>query len=81
MSTLSEMLEYGPIVASDAELGLYITVNGSYYNLWVGDGSTFENTDCTPVGRGFDGLHGADCAEVIERAERWLNDLINGGEE
>ena len=81
MSTLNEMLSYGPIVASNEELGLYVTVNGSYYNLWVGDGVTFENTTCTPVDRGFDGLHGADCAEIIETAEKHLEDWINEGGE
>lgn len=53
------MLDYGPIVGHDEELGLLVTVNGAYLNLWIERGDTFENTDCRHVrgrraGRGVD---------------------------
>lgn len=33
---IHEVIEYGPIVAHDEELDILITVNGAYFNLWVG---------------------------------------------
>ena len=46
-ATIHEVLEYGPICASDEETGCLVTVNGAYANLWVPcpDGG-YDNRDC-----------------------------------
>ncbi len=83
--TLNEMLEYGPIVAHDEELGLYVTVNGSYLNLWrtalvsrSGE-QEFENIDCRS--RYFEGKRTTwlqhSVLQVQQWAEEWLEEIRN----
>ena len=74
-----EMLDYGPIVAKNEELGLLVTVNGSYLNLWVlqeldSDGTTFQNTDCRNLSAD-NGLYGLEIVELMDRAEKWLKEI------
>lgn len=76
-----EVLEYGPIVASNDDHGLLVTANGSYLNLWVGDSETgFINTDVRHV-NAENGLYGLKITDVMERAEAYLAEVINGFEE
>lgn len=79
-----EAMEYGPIVASNEELGLFVTANGSYLNLWVLNGQELTNTDC----RSFDdaqdlpnGIMSLSLLEVTNRAEAYLNEAMNEGSE
>lgn len=71
------MLDYGPIVGHDEELGLLVTVNGAYLNLWIERGDTFENTDCRHVQSRTDGrdLREVSVAEAVELAEEWIEDV------
>jgi hypothetical protein len=80
-STLTDVLSYGPIVAHDEDYNILVTVNGSYFNIWVEwDESTWNNTDCYATG--FEnGLYGQDMAKVIERAEEILESLLNLADE
>lgn len=79
--TLFEMISFGPVVAGNEELGLYVTVNGSYFNLWVQRGDNdFENTDCRALSSE-NGLYSITAAEAIERGERALRDWIRGDDE
>ena len=78
---IHEVLEYGYIVASDEDLDILITVNGAYFNIWCGDYSgSYTNTDCRATS--FDnGLYGEDMAKVADKAEKILEDVVNGDEE
>lgn len=78
---IHEVLEYGYIVASNEELDILITVNGAYYNIWAGDYSgNYTNTDCRATG--FDGgLYGQDIVKVTEKAEKILEEIVNGDDE
>jgi hypothetical protein len=72
--TLNEMLEYGPLVHFDEELGLYFTMNGSYLNTWVRHGvDNFENVDAHANG-GFDPYR-APLDESIKRAEHQVAEI------
>lgn len=80
-STIYDVLDLGPICACDPELGLLVTVNGSYLNLWVGDlKGGFTNTDCRYL-NSENGLYSVTGAEMIDKAEAYLQDVINGDEE
>ena len=79
MYTLFEMLEYGPIVASDADWGLVVTINGSYLNLWVSRGdNSFENTEARSLGID-NGLHDLPITKAMELGQSWLNYLTKEG--
>lgn len=71
-----EVLEYGPIVASNEEFGILITVNGSYFNLWYGVDGEYNSTDCYSLGAD-NGLYGLKIVDIMERASKILNDVIN----
>ena len=77
-----EVLDYGPIMAQNEELGILITVNGSYFNIWVDRGnSKFENVDCVSLGNGMDGLYGIKTTDLIKKAEEILDEVIKSGNE
>jgi len=76
--TLYEVLEYGPIVAQNEELGILITANGSYLNFWIAEShDQWTNTEC----RSFD-FDGNKCimdlslSKVVEKAEQWLDEVL-----
>ena len=72
-STIFDVLEYGPIVAADEELGVLITVNGSYYNIWVGYDGMYNNTDAHSVG--VDVYGKAKFGAVVKAAEKILEEI------
>lgn len=81
MMTIFEVLDCGPIVAKDEELGLLVTVNGSYLNLWVerpgkllvsGYVMGWENTDCRC---GHPDLYTLTVAKAMDLAEEWLKEI------
>ena len=89
-TNLHMVLDYGAIVASDSECDLLITVNGSYFNLWVGNfEGRYECTDCMYGGFGGDqssrGLYAKDestqIVEIMYRAEAWRERIKAGDEE
>ena len=75
-----EVMQYGPIVACDEELGLLVTVNGAYFNLWVsrGDGE-FENTTCSSPGA--PDTESPLLWKTVKRAEKRLKEWISEDEE
>lgn len=82
---IHQVLEYGPIVASDEEADSLITINGSYLNLWVSDGDGgYDNVDCRTwhLNRHPDNedstLYNSYVAEVMDLAEAWLKELREG---
>lgn len=86
--TIHELLEYGPIVAHDEELDLLVTVNGAYFNLWVGDTTgNYTNTEAfATLGRlpevpGASGLWGQNMTEVMDAAELLLDEILSEGDE
>lgn len=67
---IHEVLQYGPICASDEELDWLVTLNGAYANLWVGNfEGDYQNTDCMS---GHDDLYKLTGAQMIDRAEYCL---------
>ena len=78
---IHEVLTYGSVVASNEEFDILVTVNGAYYNVWCGDYSgNYTNTECFATG--FDrGLYGQDFAEVVDKAQSILDELLKENEE
>jgi hypothetical protein len=67
--------EYGPAVAADHEIGVVITVNGSYFNVWGQRGDDeWENTDAFAVGE--DDLGKTSFKAIWERGEEILKDIV-----
>lgn len=76
-STLVEVMEYGLVAAIDEEGCFLVTVNGSYFNLWVKHGDdNWENTDCCPTDKER-GLYGYSAAQLLDDAKEqlayWMN--------
>lgn len=77
-STVHQVMEYGPIVASNDELDILITVNGSYFNFWAGDfNGNYTNTDCRSIDRGINGIHGVSITELMDEAEQYIEDALS----
>jgi hypothetical protein len=74
--TLFEVLEYGPIMASDPETGCLVTANGSYLNFWAPRKDyEWENTDCRASGI-CGGWLELGSRELVERAEAYLREVL-----
>ena len=67
-----ELLEYGPIVLCDEDLGLVWTINGSYLNIWVLRGDEFEGTDCRS---GHPDLDNLTVSQARQLAELWRGNI------
>ncbi len=84
MNTLNDMLGYGILVAHDDALGLYVTANGAYLNLWVArvrSGVTlYENVDVRSFSDATEGLLALPAIEIIKRAEEFIQDVIREGQ-
>lgn len=78
---IHEVLTYGYVVASNEENDILVTVNGAYYNIWLGDYSgNYTNTECFATE--FDGgLYGQDFVKITDRAQNILDDLLKEHEE
>ena len=75
MSNIYDVLELGPIVASDAEYGLVVTINGSYLNLWVErELGRYENTDCRSYSETV--LGDLTWIKATELAEEYIKEII-----
>jgi hypothetical protein len=75
--TLCQMLEYGPIVAFNEEFGLFVTINGSYLNLWVQRGKDgYENTEVRSFGD--IELNQLKWVDAVDLAEKYLGELLDG---
>ncbi len=49
--SIYEVLTYGPILCSDEDNGILITVNGAYFNFWVEvSPGLYRNFDCASPG-------------------------------
>jgi hypothetical protein len=76
--TIFDVVGYGPVVFSNEECGVIITINGSYLNWWVFDGEGYHNTECRS---GHPDLYNLTCATAMDLAEAWFNEVVNGVEE
>jgi hypothetical protein len=75
-ASIHDVLEYGPVVFSEAETDTLITINGSYLNWWAGDYSgSYECTDCRALGRE-DGLYGLDITQAMSQAQDYYNNVL-----
>ena len=70
-----QVLEYGPIVASEEDYSLLVTVNGAYLNLWAYDGSEYKCLDCRPPS---DDLYTLTVSQAIDQAKAYLEDVLKG---
>lgn len=73
--TLSEVLEYGPIVYHSEELNSVVGINGSYLNGFsdMGDGYFVGWNDCRYRDKD---LYQTTVAEAMDAAEQWCRDII-----
>lgn len=75
--TVHEVLEYGPIMCSDADFGILITANGAYFNIWNATGKgTYVCSDCVATNLEH-GLYGVDAAKLLDKAKNVLTELLN----
>lgn len=74
-STIWDMISiYGLAVYVNEEMGVVITANGSYLNLWSGSPeSGFTNTDCRSLGKN---IMEMQLVEVVNEAEEYFNDIM-----
>lgn len=73
---IASTLEYGPILAADADMGVVITGNGAYLNLWVeGRAGGLVNTDCRA--RSAD-MWETSAADMWDEAKAWLAEILRG---
>lgn len=87
--SIHELLEYGPIVAHDEDFDILVTVNGAYFNFWVGDrDGNYTNTEAFAVdGRvkrdneRSNGLYGLQIVDVMDAAKDLLAEILAGDEE
>jgi hypothetical protein len=76
---IHDVLGYGPICASDEDVGALVTVNGSYVNLWVSDGrGGWSNTDCRS---GHPDLYTLTAAQALDLAQDCLKDWLKENDE
>jgi hypothetical protein len=80
---LQEIIEsYGAIVYSNEELGLVVTVNNVYLNLWVQAGISkngqpkWECTECSYHPDNTKGWLSMSTSAVMDAAEEWVEELI-----
>ena len=79
MMSIYEVIALGPICAGDEETGIIISVNGAYLNACVSRGNNqWENTDCRARNKDLYNTVGSD---MIDEAEEYLEDILNGDEE
>lgn len=80
--TMHEIIEnYGPIMASDQDYGILVSVNGSYFNIWCATGrpGLYENTEALHFGSRLDsdnGMYGVDICKIMDVAKKILNDAM-----
>lgn len=79
--SVHQVLAYGPIAGHDEKLGVLVTVNGAYLNLWVGREDRFENTDCRHLASRTGGrdLHELTVSEAMDLATEWIGELCGEG--
>lgn len=90
MATIFEILENNIILASNEDLGLLLSCNGSYFQVWRQlERSGFECLDALHLGSRFQdaagsdhvgGLYGIDSAKLWTKAEDILTDWIKSSE-
>lgn len=78
--TLAEVvMTYGPIVAADEDMGLVVTVSGSYVQLWRQDkAGLFEAIDLQSNDRD---LYHITAAEAIDLGEAFLAECLEESED
>lgn len=76
---IHEVLEYGPIVASNEDHGYLLTGNGAYWNLWIDRGDrTYSNVDC--YAREKD-MYQTTAADLWEQGKAKLEEIINADQD
>jgi hypothetical protein len=73
--TIFEILEYGPIVACDKNLGIIVTASKTTLNAWtmIGPDKYIGNTKCKPITT----PTGLNALEKLKRhAHEWIDELI-----
>jgi hypothetical protein len=78
---LSEAIEeYGACLAIDSEMGIAVTMNASYYNVWVNrDDDNWDNIQA--YAQGEDDPYKMKYKDVEKRAEEILEDTLSDDEE
>lgn len=78
--SLWDVLEYGCVVAHDEDLGMVLTVNGAYFNLFYTDGEGFRCVDCYATDFDSRGLYDesdkARLVTIMSRARGIIDDLL-----
>jgi len=81
MKILEAIDEYGSCIAVNEDYGLMVTVNGSYFNVWVNRGEDdWENTEAFAMGDDMT-FSKEKFVKIVERGEDILEDVIKGDEE
>lgn len=84
-STIFEVLEQGPIVAGDEDMGYLVTINGSYLNLWSSiveerrPGTympvvVWNNIDCRPTGQD---MYSMTSAKAWDLGKEYLREVLS----
>jgi hypothetical protein len=78
--TLWDVLEYGCVVAHDEDLGMLLTVNGAYFNLFSKAGERYACIDCYATDFDSHGLYDESdksrLVVIMERGRKLIDDLL-----
>jgi hypothetical protein len=84
--TIFEVLESGPIVAGDDDMGYLVTINGSYLNLWSSivesrgpgraEAVVWRSIDCRATNLP-EGLYKLSAAEALDMGKAWLDEILS----
>lgn len=75
IEVLQDLLEYGPIIAASSDLGIIVTANGAYQNLWDSHGNNF---DCRSRDKDF---YNTTAAELWDEGKAFFEELDDSDEE
>jgi hypothetical protein len=83
-NTIFEVLEYGPIVAGDEDMGYLVTINGSYLHLWSSQVEEHTQWRAQAVWNNIDvratdlpdGLYKLSAADAWDMGKAWLAEIL-----
>jgi hypothetical protein len=76
--TLSEVLEYGPIVAVDEDNIYLVTANGAYLNFWVNGVDGWKNTTCRSREKD---MYETTAAQIWDDGKKYLDEVLREEDE
>lgn len=85
MSTLMEILEHNLIICGNEDMGMIVTANGAYFQIWRqlerGSFECLEAYTFSDRVNTENGLYGADASTILDQAEKLLKEFTKESDE